>query len=122
MENCYLSFLPRGPIRGLAGFSPDESNYYIRRDIVRPLASLSCQIFPQIEEVELKVSTGQFSASIALGAFLDLLKFFRRIILQDAAVLMDLPGYKAHPVFRHGIFQKEEFLVFKRYLTSKIVH
>ncbi len=124
MENCYLSTLPRDAIRSLAGFSPDHRNYYIRRDVHRPSEALMKKVFPQIETIEEKMSAGLFMSSIATGAFLDTLKFFRRVLLQDAAVLLTLDEYRNHPIFQHAVFKSQEFLDFKgyRYILLKYLN
>ena len=116
MENCYLSTLPRDAIRSLAGFSPSHRNYYIRRDVHRPSDALEKKIFPEIEIVEKKVIDKEYMSSIATGAFLDTLKFFRRVLLQDAAVLLTLDEYQNHPTLQHAIFKTQEFLDFQEYI------
>ncbi len=114
MENCYLSSLPRDVLRSLAGFSPSQRNYYLRRDALAPPDSLAQKIFPQIETIEAHIRTGDYESSISLGALLDMLRFFRKVILQDSVILMDLDDYKDHPVFQHSLFKSDEFSQFKR--------
>jgi hypothetical protein len=69
----------------------------------------------QVEEIELALRESRCQQTIALQSFVDLLKFFRRVVLQDAAVLLDTPGYENLFIFRHEIFKLPEFLDFKRY-------
>jgi hypothetical protein len=114
MENCYLSNLPRDAMRSLAGFSAKQNDYYLRRAVLEPPISLQKKIFPQVEIAEDNLRSKTIQPSIALGAFLDLLKFFRTVILQDAAILLETENYKSHMVFDSEIFKCEEFLDFKR--------
>jgi hypothetical protein len=122
MANCYLSQIVRPAIRSMAGFSSIQSDYYLRRDIVVPPDSLSLRIFPQVEEIELALREERSQPTIALQSFIDVLKFFRRVILQDSAVLLNTPGFENLNlfIFRHEIFQSPDFNAFKEYVSFSV--
>ena len=100
-------------MRTMAGFSHKYPNYKIHRDIEVPEELLQ-KIFPGVEnllEEELrKNETGQIYAKIQ---FLELLIYFRKLLLQDSCRLkvkhLDHP-IRNHEVFAHpryGEFQDE---------------
>jgi hypothetical protein len=109
-------------LRALAGFSAKEPNYYLGRNVFPPPDFLARRNFPQVEDISAQLLMQlqnedlpeQYEHSISLSAFLDLLRFFRTVILEDAVILMDLPGYGDHPIFKNEIFQGPEFQAYKR--------
>jgi hypothetical protein len=114
MENCYMSSLPREAIRALAGFDPQNPQYYLKRAAVTPSETLQRQIFPEIEVWLEKLYKGEIESNIAAGGFLDFLKYLRVVILQDSAILKQ--QYHDHPIFQHKIFQSSEFSHFQQEL------
>jgi len=82
MEGCYLTALPRGALRTMAGFAPDGGSYYISRSNCIPSQSLQEKIFPWLSSW----NDVEYEKTLAVEGFLNLLTYFRIIILQDAAV------------------------------------
>jgi hypothetical protein len=75
-------------------------------------------VFPSIDEWQwrLKNSAG-VQPNFALDGYLRMLFFFREVIIQDAAIMMD---EYPHPVFHHAIFCSPEFLSYKQCLLHQI--
>ncbi len=114
MEGCYLTALPRGALRTMAGFAPDGRSYYISRSNCIPSQSLQEKIFPWLSSW----NDVEYEKTLAVEGFLNLLTYFRIIILQDAAVLID--KFHENQLFQHEIFQLQEFKDFKRSLEASI--
>jgi hypothetical protein len=49
---------------------------------------------------------------------LQLLKFFRQVILQDSCILLEDELYSKHRIFQHKIFKATEFTAFKEKVTA----
>ena len=80
-----------------------------------PPSELVSSIFPWIEEEELAlkehiVRFGKVAKDEALFYFLELLKYLRKVLLQDAAVLSSI--YPGLPIFRSAPFDTEAFKIF----------
>ena len=113
MLTSYLSRLPREFIRVIAGFSKIPGNYFLRRAAVKPPAALKSKIWPWVDEW-----LARYDASIGSGCsfadggldecdmagkqLLDLLDWFREIMLQDAAVLQQ--QFPLFPLWEHPVF------------------
>ncbi|PPR01886.1 hypothetical protein CVT24_001355 [Panaeolus cyanescens] len=125
--DVYNRTLPTDAMVAAAGFNGRQLNsYFVSRDVLDPPENLMAQIFPWIEQEEqalsLRMSPGQLGPDIGcdgtLLEFLSLMKYLRRVLLQDAAVL-----YQQHsnaPVFRYSPFSSEEFQQFSSSATNSI--
>jgi hypothetical protein len=98
MEKCYLTSLPREAMRTLAGFEPTRGTYFLVRACTEPPLPLQQKIFPSLEGWQSKMSAGECEQSIAGGGFLELLKYLRVVILQDAVILAE--KISGHPIWR----------------------
>ncbi|MGH7974681.1 MAG: hypothetical protein ACREBR_04085, partial [bacterium] len=119
MEGCYLSQLAREPMRVLAGFGPKTRTYFIPRDTVQPSESLLSKVFPPVTRL-LEEEANRGTPNIAAIGFLRLLLYLRKVLLQDAVQLQ--VHYPNHPLWRHEVFQSQEFLDFKQQLLSVTEH
>jgi hypothetical protein len=131
--NCYDQAVPLEGMLGAAMFNARKpEQYFIARDYLgeslpgfqttqrvdfdsgcaEPPSDLLAEIFPWIEAEEAALdererSVGRPARDIALKGFLWLLKWFRRVLLQDAAVLFTL-----HPlcaIFGFAPFRSKSF-------------
>jgi hypothetical protein len=122
MITSYMTGLPFGLMRLLAGFQRDPSTYFLRRDGYEPPALLLLQIWPWVEAWEARFNA-RHSAKKAtweqggLGdddfggkSFLRLLKHLRRVLLQDLAVLQ--PKFPKMRLFGHRLFEMPEWAEF----------
>ena len=102
MDACYGRSLPIKAMRTMAGFSHKHPNYKIHRDVEVP-EELFKKIFLGVEnllEEELrKNEAGQVYAKIQ---FLELLIYFRKLILQDSCRLK--LKHPDHPIWNHEVF------------------
>lgn len=104
MEGSYLSRLPRGGMRALAGFDPRNRNYYISRAALEVPMSLQRCLFKGID-----IYTPE---DVAGAGFVALVKKLRIVMLQDAVFLTDT--YKGHDIWTHPLWGSAQFLTFKR--------
>ena len=114
--------IPWECIRCLAGFNIHAKSYYIERDLLRD-EDLEKQIFPDLEDsLELLYDTIRNGRTSEHAGFswLNLSKLCRKVILQDAVVLMNTPEYCNHSIFTHRLFRTEQFSIFQENLGSKI--
>ena len=114
MERHYLSALPRQGMRGMAGCrSLEPGRYFLKRSLTTPSDELQRQIFPQLEDWMERHERGQdIEQSLSCKGFLNLLKYLRVVVLQDAVVLQ-----QEHPslfIWQHPLFLSDEFLAFKQ--------
>jgi hypothetical protein len=110
MTGCYLTSLPFEFMRSTADFDPDWSgSYFLPRDTVKPPFALRTRIWPSLDEWKYAHDAGSSSveANKAAGAFLELLDWFRDVLLQDAVFLQK--PYPRHPLFQDPVFQGPQF-------------
>ena len=88
--------VPWDAVRVLAGFPPEAGRYNLRRNLRIPSKALLVQTFPWLEIAREQM---QNDLDMAGTNFLDLIEYLRIVVLQDAAVLMDMDEYAGHPVF-----------------------
>ena len=138
MSTCYLSRIPRSFVRSMAGFEPHkQGNYFLKRAQVQPPASLLRAIWPWVEDWQAwfnchlqkqdpishpLVASSPHLRLRQLGAaeedrtdragqgFLKLLAYLKVVLLQDSVLLRQ--QYPAHPIFRHGIFKRDDYVRF----------
>ncbi|TFY74110.1 hypothetical protein EWM64_g9902, partial [Hericium alpestre] len=109
---CYDRTFPLDALLASAMFNGcDPSSYFLARDTLDPPQDLLLCVFPWVEEQESALLTHQaahhFASDIALYQFLRVLKWFRWVLLQDAAVLFC--QYPWLPFFRHAPFDGTQF-------------
>jgi hypothetical protein len=116
-DACYGNGLDRPSMRAMAGFPPNEHGlYYLPRACLNPPSDLSKQIFPWLEEWERRHREHiDCEPNIALIGFLRMIRYFRDVILQDAAVMID---DHPHPVWNHPIFKSTDFKNYKEALQQ----
>ena len=120
LDNCYGHKLPRGTMRATAGFRHDRQEFFLPRNVLKPPGSLSCKVFPQLDELRAHHHNPNVSSMICTKGFIDMLYHLRDVILQDAVFLMleeevDIGNgktfsYKDHQLFKDEIFTSPEFL------------
>lgn len=118
MENNYLTCLPRTAMRVIQGFPEEKGCYWLPRSLVTPPLSLQKRIFPLVEEWQQRMQSDPSVQTICGEGFLGLSVELRTIILQDAVFLKQL--VPDHEIFRHEIFQSEEFASFAEELNRSI--
>lgn len=107
MDQCYARSLPIDAMRTMAGFHPVHHNYRIRRDLKVPELLLR-KVFPGIDRImaeeEAKSSMEKNFAKIQ---FLQVLKYMRKLIVQDSCLLRDI--HPNHEVWHHEVFRCSEY-------------
>lgn len=118
MEGCYLSRLPRKAMRALAGFHPEQNNYFLPRNIDVPI-TLQSQIFSDVEKHEEAWKSKEYEdRDLATAGFLKLLKYLRTVLLQDSIFLMDL--YPELEIWKSKVFQNEEYFRWKENAVKEV--
>lgn len=122
LVKAYLTHLPRQFMRVVAGFSSAAGDYFLPRAAHEPPQHLQKQLWPWIEEWELRLEAracrrdwaqgGLDEDDLAADGFLKLLRRLRAVLLQDLAVLQ--PRYPALPFFAHAPFYGPDWEAFAR--------
>lgn len=114
MAKHYSTGIARGAARQLAGVkSRDAGHYYLKRGQLKPPESLLKIIFPRIEEsYEMVMSLPRNKRDKAAAAFLQMMQWFREVILQDAVELKAL--YPNSPLWSHTPFNTREFMEYQQ--------
>jgi hypothetical protein len=109
---AYLTHLPRQFMRVVAGFSGSSGDYFLPRAAHEPPLLLQKQLWPWIEEWELRFEArasrkswaqgGLDEDDLAADGFVKLMRRLRTVLLQDLAVLQ--PRYPSLPFFDHPPF------------------
>ncbi|KAJ3495160.1 hypothetical protein NMY22_g19973 [Coprinellus aureogranulatus] len=92
-RKSYDRSLPIDAMLALAYFNGEKKNsYFVAREFLEPPSELLEQIFPWVEEAEAAYQTrlaklGNTAKDESLVNFLRVLRFFRRVLLQDIAVI-----------------------------------
>uniref|UniRef100_K3W8H9 Ndc10 domain-containing protein n=1 Tax=Globisporangium ultimum (strain ATCC 200006 / CBS 805.95 / DAOM BR144) TaxID=431595 RepID=K3W8H9_GLOUD len=80
----------------MPGFAPQKGTYFIERDSVQLPKNMLQMVFPQAQILLKDVEEGESKYSTAAVGFLQLLLYLRKVILQDAVLLMTV--YPQHPI------------------------
>lgn len=91
-------------MRVLAGFNPDNPNFYISRAAVSPPQVLTSQIFPSTD-AQLAQNAQSACPNLAASGFLKFIVHFRSVLLLDAVELEKL--FPDHFIWKHPIFQSQ---------------
>ncbi|KAE8181933.1 hypothetical protein A4X03_0g8874 [Tilletia caries] len=121
MIERYLGGVSIQPIRALADFDIKGGDNWLPRALLEPDASLQQQIFPFVESEEAKVRQrhkDRGEEDYAAVNFLQLLKWLRVVLLQDAVLLQ--PMFPALPIWRHAPFSTAAFQAFAQTLRNTI--
>ncbi|PPR03148.1 hypothetical protein CVT24_012765 [Panaeolus cyanescens] len=104
--DVYVRSLPTDAMVALAGFNGRQpGSYFIARDVLEPPESLLSELFPWVEQEERNPSDrmigNELAIDVQLAQLLDLLRYCRRVLLQDAAIQFqqnpDAPVFQYHP-------------------------
>lgn len=122
-ESRYSTKIPMKAIRTMAGFG-DEGGHFNPRTMVEPPEDLQNLIFPFAEQCLKDVEEKQMSDDVDRYTaihFLKLLIQLRRIILQDAAVMLLIaPDRISNPFFHLPVFKHELFKNFQETMKLEI--
>lgn len=112
MNGAYLTNLPRGVMRTMAGFPSGEGHFYLPRAQIQPPENLVRKVFPEVDYWYERISSGACQQSAAARGFLDLLKQLRVTFLQDSVFMSEKqPG---HTLWQDELFSSPEYVQFKR--------
>ncbi|KAE8240360.1 hypothetical protein A4X13_0g7841 [Tilletia indica] len=115
----YLTSVAITPVRALGGFSIQGGDHWLARSLREPSSDLSGAIFPWVEEAEATLENKSGSDRDEAGIeFLKLLKFLRRVLLQDAVSLKAL--FPTLPLWQHKPFNTTTFAEFASELQNAI--
>lgn len=119
MIGCYLNSLPRKFMRTMAGHLASMGSFEIRRARVTPPESLQSMIWPDLDKWRDRFgpSPGQ-GDDLAAAGLVYLLLYFREVILQDSAVLMD--RFPKSPIWNHPVFQHPDYRLFAQEVSAYI--
>src|SRR5579859_288032 len=114
MAKHYSTGIARGAARQFAGVkSRDAGHYYLKRGQLEPPESLLKTIFPRIEEsYEIVMSPPRNKQDKAAAAFLQMMQWFRVLILQDVVELK--PLYPDSSLWTHAPFNTAEFAEYQQ--------
>lgn len=112
MNGAYLTSLPRGVMRAMAGFPTSEGHFYLSRAQLMPSQNLLKKVFPDVDYWYDRIASGACQQTAAARGFLDLLKVLRISFLQDSVVMKE--RHPHHPLWNHPIFHDSEYIAFKR--------
>ncbi|KAF5312044.1 hypothetical protein D9619_002517 [Psilocybe cf. subviscida] len=121
---CYDRDLPVDALLGAAGFNAsDQLSFFVARDVLEPPTKLLSLIFPWIEDAACALDEriqkhGNNGRDNALKLLLEVLSLFRRVIIQDAAVLF--ASYPSCPLFTYPPFNSQDFRQFS-WLSSTVI-
>ncbi|CAD6962168.1 unnamed protein product [Tilletia laevis] len=117
----YLTGIAVQPVRALSGFNIEGGDHYLPRTILDPPTTLASKIWPQIETSETAVRARHASGGQkdeAALAFLEVMRWLRVVLLQDAALLST--SFPSLPIWSVEPFTSEDFRTFRSELVSKI--
>ena len=96
-------------------------HYFLDRECLEPLEQLKKLIFPNLEDTRAAIlAMPERCRDVAAQAFLDLLEWFRVVLLQDAVFLCHkFPSLRLWtlPPFNHSLFNE-----FSKSLLHEVAH
>ncbi|CAD6970244.1 unnamed protein product, partial [Tilletia controversa] len=117
----YLTGIAVQPVRALSGFSISGGDHYLPRTLLDPPTDLARKLWPQVDEAETAVRARQAAGGEkdeAALAFLEMMRWLRLVLLQDAALLSTT--YPSLPIWSMEPFTSTEFHAFRSALTTTI--
>jgi len=103
-------------MRASADFLPEySSSYFVPRATVEPPEGLLQQIWPELDRwvpfhLDYRQPDPEIQPNLAAGAFIELLLWLRKVLLQDAVFMRE--EFPPHPIFRHPLFSQPAFEAF----------
>jgi hypothetical protein len=128
LTGVYLSHLPRGFIRSIAGFPQEGKAYFLPRAREMPEEALYSKIWPEtdiwLERMEAyhpdRTGNEVVRLDLAGSGFLRLLRTLRVILLQDSVIVRQ--QFPHHPLWKDPLFSCEEYLRFAARVESSLVN
>ena len=112
MNQHYSNNIPRQALRIMAGQDGSSGSFYLSHECLDPPLELKQLIFPRLQESLRSVDAlPHGSHTRSTYASLELLEWFRTILLQDAVILTDL--YPDSPLWHHSPFNLPSFMEYK---------
>ena len=127
MTGIYLSYLPRGFIRSIAGFPQEGKAYFLPRARETPDEALCTQIWPEtdiwLQRMEAyhpdRTDNEVVRLDLAGSGFLRLLRTLRVVLLQDSVLLRQ--RFPSHPLWTDPLFNGEEYRRFAARVEASLV-
>ena len=127
MTGVYLSYLPRGFMRSIAGWPQRGNAYFLPRAQVIPDEALCTRIWPEVdvwlERMEAfhpdRPDNEVVRLDLAGSGFLRLLRTLRVILLQDSVILRQ--QFPRHPLWADPLFNCEEYRRFAAQVERSLV-
>ena len=127
MTGVYLSYLPRGFIRAIAGFPQEGKAYFLPRARETPEETLCTQIWPELDvwlqRMEAyhpdRTDNEVVRLDLAGSGFLRLLRTLRVVLLQDSVILRR--RFPLHPLWTDPLFNSEEYRRFAARVEDSLV-
>lgn len=122
LKNYYLLKLSPSAMRTMAGFGSEAGNFFLKRASIPVPDSLQRAVFPWVDDWVDRYAKafGSGKASFAEGGmdhpdiagknFLEVLRFFRIVVLQDSAVLQ--ADFPRNPLWTAQVFSHPEWRSF----------
>jgi Centromere DNA-binding protein complex CBF3 subunit, domain 2 len=127
MTGVYLSYLPQGFIRSIAGFPQEGKAYFLPRAQKTPEEALCTQVWPETD-VWLqcreayhpdRTDNEVIRLDLAGSGFLRLLRALRVVLLQDSVILRQ--RFASHPLWTDPLFNSEEYRRFAARVEDSLV-
>jgi hypothetical protein len=127
MTGVYLSYLPRGFIRSIAGFPQEGKAYFLPRAQETPEEALCTHIWPEtdvwLQRMEAyhpdRTDNEVVRLDLAGSGFLRLLRALRVVLLQDSVILRQ--RFPSHPLWTDPLFNSEEYRRFAARVEDSLV-
>ena len=127
MTGAYLSYLPRGFMRSIAGFPQEGKGYFLPRAREMPDEALCAKIWPEadvwLERMEAyhpdRTDNEVVRLDLAGSGFLRLLRTLRVVLLQDSVILRQ--QFPRHPLWTDPLFNCEAYRRFAARVESSLV-
>ena len=75
------------------------------------------QVFPSVDS-EIEIEKGKSTPNMVKLQFLDLLKYLRKVLLQDACIIME--KFSSCTIWQSRVFQSDRFFQFRNELREAI--
>lgn len=101
INGAYLTGLPRGIMRSLAGF-PQQGTFFLPRNTTIPSKSLQAKAFPEASLWLSKIHEGHAEQTVSAEGFLKLMLTIRITFLQDSVFMQQ--KFPNHFIWQHELF------------------
>jgi hypothetical protein len=118
-EEAYSTKLPMKALRAMWGHEETKGGYFLARGafILPEELQKQCSPFVDAALVKVNVMNNKGWKRVTACGFLNMLKIFWIVILQDAAELIGM-GRGGHAVFQHKVFQSQLFIEWLKALRA----